>query len=66
MTNSELFELIIVMIEIGAFMLVLTLGAVILEVIVPKFMNIAVKTIVWLKNHKLSRRISGLLKTQGG
>lgn len=40
MTDLELFEFIVVIIEIGAFMLILTLGAVVLEVIIPRLLNI--------------------------
>ena len=62
MTDAEFFEFIIVIMELVAFITYLLAGAVVLEVIVPKLMNIAVRISVWLKNHKFGRRIRNHVK----
>ena len=66
MTDSELFELVIVMIEISAFMLVLTLGAVVLEVMYPKLVKLVKRIAVRIKIRKLKRRIMAGIKVQSG
>lgn len=66
MTDSELFELVIVMIEIGVFMLVLTLGAVVLEVIIPKLVKLVKRIAVRIKLRKIKRRIMSGIKVQSG
>ena len=63
MTNAEFFEFIVVLIEIGAFMMILSVGAVVLEVIIPKLTRrIAVRA----KIRKLKRRIMSGITVQSG
>lgn len=66
MTDAEFFEFIVVLVEIGAFMMILSVGAVILEVIYPKLVKLVKRIAVRVKIRKLKRRILAGIKVQSG
>lgn len=67
MTDSEMFyEYIVVMVELTAFVAYLSVGAVILEVIVPKLLKLVKRIAVWVKIRKIKRRILSGIKVQSG
>lgn len=66
MTDAEFFEFIVVLVEIGAFMMILSVGAVVLEVIIPKLVKLVKRIAVRAKIRKIKRRIMTGIKVQSG
>lgn len=66
MTDAEFVEFIIVVIELGVFMLYLSVGAVILEVIYPKLVKLVKQIAIRVKIRKIKRRILSGIKVQNG
>lgn len=65
MTDSDLlFEFIIVMIELTAFVAYLSVGAVILEVIVPRLVVIIKSIAARFSNLEIGKRIKSSAKIQ--
>ena len=67
MTDSDiLFEFVVVIVELATFMVYLSIGAVILEVICPKLVKLVKRIAVLTKIRKLKRRIMSGIKVQSG
>ena len=64
MENELFFEFIVVIIEITVFMAFLSVGAIIIEVLIPRFMSVLKSITAKINNVKVVNGIS--LKAQGG
>lgn len=64
MENELFFEFIVVIIEITVFMALLSVGAIIIEVLIPRFVSALKSITTKFNNVKVAKGIG--LKAQGG